>query len=125
VDIAIIGAGNIGGTLGRLWVQAGHRVVFGVRKPQALQGLLSELGDAAHAGPPGEATRSADTVVFAGPYGAWPEFARAQLDALKGKTVVDAANPTPRAMAPSLRRLRTWAVARAPTPRTCCRMCTS
>jgi 8-hydroxy-5-deazaflavin:NADPH oxidoreductase len=93
MDLAIIGAGNIGGTLGRLWVRAGHRVMFGVRKPQALQALLAELGGAARAGTAAEAARSAEVLVFAGPYGAWPEFARENLDTLKGKVVVDAANP--------------------------------
>jgi 8-hydroxy-5-deazaflavin:NADPH oxidoreductase len=93
MDLAIIGAGNIGGTLGRLWVRAGHRVMFGVRKPQALQALLAELGGAARAGSADEAARSAEVLVFAGPYGAWPEFARENLDTLKGKVVVDAANP--------------------------------
>jgi 8-hydroxy-5-deazaflavin:NADPH oxidoreductase len=93
MNLAIIGAGNIGGTLGRLWVRAGHRVIFGVRQPQALRGLLAELGGSARAGTAVEAARSAETVVFAAPYAAWPEFARAALDALKDKTVVDAANP--------------------------------
>lgn len=93
MDLAIIGAGNIGGTLGRLWVRAGHRVMFGVRKPQALQALLAELGGAARAGSADEAACSAEVLVFAGPYGAWPEFARENLDTLKGKVVVDAANP--------------------------------
>jgi 8-hydroxy-5-deazaflavin:NADPH oxidoreductase len=96
MNLAIIGAGNIGGTLGRHWVRAGHQIMFGVRNPQALQALLAELaelGGAAHAGSPAEAVHSAEVLVFAGPYGAWPEFARAQLDALKGKIVVDAANP--------------------------------
>lgn len=93
MDLAIIGAGNIGGTLGRLWLRAGHRVMFGVRNPQTLTALLAELGGAARVGTAAEAARSAKVLVFAGPYGAWPEFARAQLDALKGKVVVDAANP--------------------------------
>jgi 8-hydroxy-5-deazaflavin:NADPH oxidoreductase len=93
MDLAIIGAGNIGGTLGRLWVRAGHRVMFGVRKPQALQALLAELEGAARAGSADEAACSAEVLVFAGPYGAWPEFARENLDTLEGKVVVDAANP--------------------------------
>jgi 8-hydroxy-5-deazaflavin:NADPH oxidoreductase len=95
MDLSIIGAGNIGGTLGRLWVRAGHRVTFGVRNPQALQALLAELGSSAHAGSPAEAVHRAEVLVFAGPYGAWPEFASAQRDLLKGKTVIDAANPYP------------------------------
>jgi 8-hydroxy-5-deazaflavin:NADPH oxidoreductase len=93
MNLGIIGAGSIGGTLGRLWLRAGHRVCFGVRKPQALQSLLAELGASAQAGSASEAVRSAEVLVFAGPYGAWPEFARENLDALKGKVVVDAANP--------------------------------
>lgn len=93
MNLSIIGAGNIGSTLGRHWVRAGHRVMFGVRNPAVLQALLLDLGNAAQAGTAAEAARSASVLIFAGPYGAWPEFARTQLDALKGKTVIDAANP--------------------------------
>jgi len=93
MNIAIIGAGNIGGTLGRLWVWAGHEVFFGVRRPEGLSTLLAELGPDARAGSPAEAVRAASVIAFAAPYGVWPEFARAQLDALQGKTVIDAANP--------------------------------
>jgi 8-hydroxy-5-deazaflavin:NADPH oxidoreductase len=93
MNLGIIGAGNIGGTLGRLWVRAGHRVYFGVRQPKGLQSLLAELGPSAQAGSAAEAAGGAEVLVFAGPYGAWPEFARENLGALKGKVVVDAANP--------------------------------
>ena len=31
MKIAVLGAGNIGGTLGKKWLAAGHEVVFGVR----------------------------------------------------------------------------------------------
>ena len=31
MKIAILGAGNIGGTLGKKWLKAGHEVIFGVR----------------------------------------------------------------------------------------------
>ena len=34
MDIAVIGAGNVGGTLGTRWAQGGHRVAFGVRNPR-------------------------------------------------------------------------------------------
>ena len=33
MEIGVIGAGNVGGTLGRRWTQKGHKVVFGVREP--------------------------------------------------------------------------------------------
>ena len=93
MKISIIGIGNIGGTLGRHWIRAGHEVFFGVRRPEAAQTLVLELGGLAGAGTPADAVRSAPLLVFAAPYGAWPEFARLHAHALKGKTVVDTANP--------------------------------
>ena len=33
MNIAIIGAGNIGGALGMKWAKAGHNVRYGLRKP--------------------------------------------------------------------------------------------
>src|SRR4051794_41957844 len=33
--IAVIGAGNIGGTLGGTWAEGGHDVTYGVRSPRA------------------------------------------------------------------------------------------
>ena len=51
LTIAVLGAGNIGGTIGRKWVSAGYQVVFGVNDPngknaQALRGEpLTVYGD--------------------------------------------------------------------------------
>jgi predicted dinucleotide-binding enzyme len=33
MQLALIGEGNVGGTLGRRWAKAGHAVTFGVRNP--------------------------------------------------------------------------------------------
>ena len=38
MKMAVIGAGNVGGTLGQRWVQAGHDVVFRVRE------LIADIG---------------------------------------------------------------------------------
>ncbi|MGZ4396893.1 MAG: NAD(P)-binding domain-containing protein, partial [Gaiellaceae bacterium] len=44
--IGIIGVGNIGGTLARHFVQAGHEVaVSNSRGPETLQDLVGELGE--------------------------------------------------------------------------------
>ncbi|MGH2479549.1 MAG: NADPH-dependent F420 reductase [Ktedonobacteraceae bacterium] len=45
--LAVLGAGNIGGTLGRKWQAAGHRVSFGVSDPRGknAQTLREELGE--------------------------------------------------------------------------------
>jgi 8-hydroxy-5-deazaflavin:NADPH oxidoreductase len=44
--IAVLGAGKVGGTLGKKWLAAGHEVTFGVRDPGSsrLQSLQSESG---------------------------------------------------------------------------------
>lgn len=93
--IGIIGAGLIGGTLGRLWVAAGHQVCFGSRNPDRLAALVAELGDAASAASQAEAARFGEVVFTAAPYGAWPGLAEQLGPLLRGKTLLDAANPSP------------------------------
>lgn len=81
VRIAVVGAGNIGRTLGGKWIAAGHQVVYGVRRP-------GEPGTAAVA----DAVRGADVVVLAVP-GAVAKDVIASLGRdLAGKVVVDATN---------------------------------
>ena len=41
MNIGIVGAGNIGGTLGRKWAEAGHDVTFGVRHPDEQDSQLA------------------------------------------------------------------------------------
>ncbi len=91
--IGIIGAGFIGGTLGRLWAAAGHTIRFGSRNPSRLAELVAELGAAASAGSHAEAVRFADVVFTAAPYGAWPDLAGELGPLLRGKILLDAANP--------------------------------
>ncbi len=92
--IAIIGAGNVGATLGKLWAARDHRIVFGVRDPGAekVRALLDEIGPNARASSPAEAVASADTVILAVPWGAAEEVVRGLGD-LGGKILVDATNP--------------------------------
>lgn len=49
--IAIIGAGNVGGTLGTAWAVKGHHIVFGVRDPRdaKVQNLVRAAGGRARA----------------------------------------------------------------------------
>ena len=42
--IGIIGAGKVGGSLGKLWVRAGHKVFFSSRHPNRLNALTEEAG---------------------------------------------------------------------------------
>ncbi len=55
MKIGIIGSGNIGGSLGRLWAQAGHEIFFSSRNPETLSDLVKQAGDSAQAGTTEEA----------------------------------------------------------------------
>jgi predicted dinucleotide-binding enzyme len=94
VRIAVLGAGNIGGTLGRKLVAAGHQVTFGVTDPSGdkAQALRADLGEKAVVRTAAEALRDAEVVVFAVPGGAMEETIAANAAALDGKLVIDAAN---------------------------------
>ena len=50
MKIGIIGAGHIGGTIGGLWIKAGHPVFFSSRHPEELKDLVERLGPLAQAG---------------------------------------------------------------------------
>lgn len=94
MNIGIIGAGNVGGTLGRRWAQKGHGVKFGVRDSSdpKLQELLAQSGANATAGTVGEAAAYGEIIVFATPWSAVQEAITSAGD-LTGKIVVDCTNP--------------------------------
>ena len=88
MNIAIIGAGNVGTALGGGWQKQGHQVVYGVR--DAASAKVS--GQASRLAPPQIAARDAEVVVLTVPYGAL-EAAIASLGDLTGKIVFDCTNP--------------------------------
>jgi hypothetical protein len=93
--IGIIGAGWLGGTVGRQWVKAGHEVLFSSRHPERFESLTSELGSRASAGTVAEAAAFGLVVLIATPYAALPAIGRDHGEALRGKVVLDATNPWP------------------------------
>lgn len=96
MKIAIIGAGNVGGTLGRRFVEAGHEIRFGVRddKDAKVQALLAKIPgkDRAAASSNACAAQWAELVVLTTPWNATHE-AVTQCGELAGKLVIDATNP--------------------------------
>jgi hypothetical protein len=86
MQIAVIGTGKIGGTLGEKWRRAGHEVRYGSRNPRT-DGPGGAVVVAV-----GEAIDGADVVVFAVPAAAVEEVAAENATALAGKVVVDATN---------------------------------
>jgi hypothetical protein len=84
--VAVIGKGNIGGTLGSRWRAAGYDVCFGAR-----DGSGDGPGGAPVRGI-GDALENADVVVLAVPGPAVPELLSEWGAALAGKVVIDAVN---------------------------------
>jgi predicted dinucleotide-binding enzyme len=90
--IGVIGSGHIGGTIGSLWVKAGHPVLFSSRHPEELKDLVGGLGSLARNGSVAEAISFGDVVFFAVPYGALPQLGKDYGDALRGKVALDDCN---------------------------------
>lgn len=88
MNIAILGAGNVGTTLGRRFTEIGHAVMYGVRSPD----------DAKYATTPGpvlsiaDAAARADVILLTTAWAGAESTLRAAGD-LTGKVLVDATNP--------------------------------
>jgi 8-hydroxy-5-deazaflavin:NADPH oxidoreductase len=95
IKIGIIGSGNLGGTLGTLWVKSGHPVLFSSRHPEELKKLVDSVGPLARAGTVREALAFGDVVLVAVPYGAYPQISKDYAQEFKGKIVIDAGNAVP------------------------------
>ncbi len=74
MNIGILGSGNVGGTLGKRWSEAGHSVTFASRDRASI-----------------EKAAKADVILVAVPYGAAKEVLESL--ELNGKIVLDATNP--------------------------------
>jgi predicted dinucleotide-binding enzyme len=90
--IGIVGAGMIGSTVGKLWIDAGHEVRFASRHPKELQSLVAKLGKRASAGTPAEAAAFGEIVMITVPLVALRELSRTLAPALAGKVVIDTSN---------------------------------
>jgi predicted dinucleotide-binding enzyme len=92
--IAVIGAGNVGGALGRLWASKGHDIVFGVREPRSptVSSLIQSVGGHARAASVAEAVQASEVLVLAVPWPAAEQAIRSGGD-LSGKTLIDCTNP--------------------------------
>jgi predicted dinucleotide-binding enzyme len=80
-SIAVIGSGNIGGTIGEAWRRAGHDVGFASRSPEPPRtvAIPAAIGGAA-------------VVLLAVPGAAVPELLAEHGGALDGRVVIDATN---------------------------------
>jgi 8-hydroxy-5-deazaflavin:NADPH oxidoreductase len=93
VKIGVVGSGRLGGTIGTLWAQAGHKVFFSSRHPDELKPLIEKAGANAQAGSVEQAIAFGDVILIAVPYSALPAIGRDNAAGLKGKIVLNASNP--------------------------------
>ena len=95
LKIGVIGSGRVGGTIGALWVKAGHEVMFSSLDIEHDRKLAAGIGTGARAGTPKEAAAFGEVLFFAVPYAALPGLGRDLAAEIKGKIVLDASNPVP------------------------------
>lgn len=93
MTIGIIGAGRIGGTLAKLFIDAGYKVrISNSRGPETLTGLVRQLGPNAEAGTVEGAASFGHVVVEAIPYGRYRELPGPLLE---GRVLISASNYYP------------------------------
>ncbi|WP_405877966.1 NAD(P)-binding domain-containing protein [Streptomyces sp. NBC_01136] len=90
--LAIIGTGRIGMAAGRLWIAAGHTVVFGSRHPQERAEEIAGLGERASVVLPAEAAAAGDIVLLAVPGETVDALVDEIAGLLAGKIVINATN---------------------------------
>jgi len=88
MKIAIIGTGKLGSTLGKIWAEKDHMIMFGSRDPQKAQKLANSIGSGASGGTYEEAAKFGDVIVLAVPWSAAKESVKTAGD-LDGKILVD------------------------------------
>ncbi|MCK4898950.1 MAG: NAD(P)-binding domain-containing protein, partial [Anaerolineales bacterium] len=94
MNIGILGTGNIGGTLGKVWAHAGHQVVFGTRDVNnpKIQPLLERAGGNARVDTITNAINFGEVLLFAIPWAAVAATVQDHAHSLQGKIVLDATN---------------------------------
>jgi 8-hydroxy-5-deazaflavin:NADPH oxidoreductase len=93
VTTAIIGVGNLGGTVARHLVRGGESVVLAAADEAHAKALADELGPNASAASVEDAIAGADVVVLATWLDQTRELVPAQTRLLENKVVVDPSNP--------------------------------
>ena len=89
--IAVIGAGNVGTTLGRGWTRRRHQVTYGVRDASSAKAAALAQGGVQVTAPT-QAVERSEVVVLATPWAATKDAVEALGD-LGGRPLLDATNP--------------------------------
>jgi 8-hydroxy-5-deazaflavin:NADPH oxidoreductase len=92
MKIGIIGSGNVGSALGKIWANNGNEIMFSSRHPGNLKAFVESLGKNACYGLPTEAAKYGEVIVLSVP---WTQAIDAlkSIDSLKDKVLIDCTNP--------------------------------
>ncbi|MFG3510095.1 NADPH-dependent F420 reductase [Streptomyces sp. NPDC047821] len=93
MKIGVLGTGNMADALATQWVRAGHEVFVGGRDELKARRLAARIGGGAGHGSLRAAAGFGEAVLAALPYGAGADIVRELQPTLKGKALLDCANP--------------------------------
>ncbi len=99
MNIGILGLGNMGGTLGRIWAQKGNEIYFGTRTPEKILELEQSVN--MRAGNYESAAVFGDVIFIGTPWSATESILKSLAPMLAGKIIIDCTN----ALAPDLKSL--------------------
>lgn len=90
MNIGILGAGNMGGTLGKLWAQKGNEVFFGTRSPEKALELSKSVN--MRAGGYESAAVFGEVIFIGTPWSATESLLKSLSPILAGKIIIDCTN---------------------------------
>jgi hypothetical protein len=118
MEIAILGAGRVGATLGVRWAEKGHRIIFGVPDPaeETVRGVREQCGSRGSAVTVPEAAAASRVILLAIPWDVTQEVLQS-IEPLAGKILIDCINPVkpdfsgldPEAVPSAAERIASWA----------------
>ena len=118
MEIAILGAGRVGGTLGPRWAKKGHRIMYGVPDPaeEVVRGVLGQCGARGSAVAVRDAAAASQVILLAIPWDVTRQVLRS-IEPLEGKILIDCINPVkpdfsgldPEAVPSAAERIASWA----------------
>jgi hypothetical protein len=92
MNIGIIGSGNMGASMGKIWAANGHKVLFSFSKDrEKLRTVAAAAGPNARTGVPAEAVAFGELILFSVPWAAVPAALEAA-GIFQGKTLFSCVN---------------------------------
>ncbi|MFX1420376.1 MAG: NADPH-dependent F420 reductase [Promethearchaeota archaeon] len=88
MKIGLLGTGRLGSTLGKIWAEKGHIIMFGSRDPQKAKKLANTVGFNTTGGTYEEAAKFSEIIILAIPWSGAKESIKTAGD-LNGKIIID------------------------------------